>query len=315
MFGIDFDCIKFNLQQGREMMICQFQRTIKNPVKIEGIGLHSGEKSSVYLIPAKENEGIKFVKDSTVIPANINYAHSFDYSTTLFKDGKTVRTVEHLMAALYFTGIDNITVEIEGEELPIMDGSSKEFVDSIKRAGIVSLKEEKVYAVIEEVVEVVFKDIHIKASPYHTFKVVYQAQYENSIIGNRRFEYTPDSKDSFLGIYNARTYCFLEEVEYLRSKGLAKGGSLENAVVFDKDRVLNEEGLRFDDEPIRHKALDLIGDLYLFGYPIVGQIVSFKGGHRLNAELVKSLISANAFSLKTASEVLDLRDNIALAVR
>lgn len=288
-------------------MICQFQRTIKNPIKIEGIGLHSGEKSSIYLIPAKENEGIKFVKGSVVIPARIDYAHSFDYSTTLYKDGKTVKTVEHLMAAFYFTGIDNITVEVYGEELPIMDGSSRDFVDAIKRAGIVSLKEEKLYAVVEEVVEIILPDKYIKAYPYHTFKVSYQAHYDNSIIGNKKFEYTPDSKDSFLGIYNARTYCFLEEVEYLKSKGLAKGGSLDNAVVFDRDRVLNQDGLRFEDEPIRHKTLDLIGDLYLLGYPIIGKVKSYKGGHRLNGELVKALISASAFTLKPASEVLQLK--------
>lgn len=287
-------------------MICQFQRTIKNPVKISGVGLHSGEKVNMYLIPAKENEGINFIKGSVKIPAKIEYAHSFDYSTTLYKDGQTVKTVEHLMAALYFTGIDNITIEIDADELPIMDGSSRDFVESIKKAGIVSLKEEKIYAVLEEVVEVVMEDKYIKASPSSDFKVIYHANYDNTVIGNRKFEYSPMDKDSFLGIYNARTYCFLEEVEYLRSRGLAKGGSLENAIVFDKDRILNEEGLRFDDEPIRHKTLDLIGDLYLLGYPIIGKIYSYKGGHRLNAELVKALISENAFSLLPASEVVKI---------
>lgn len=285
-------------------MICQFQRTIKNPIKVNGIGLHSGERVNVYLIPAKENEGINFIRGSVKIPAKIEFAHSFDYSTTLYKDGQMVKTVEHLMAALYFTGIDNITVEIDADELPIMDGSSKDFVDIIKKAGILSLKEEKIYAVLEEVVEVVKEDKYIKAYPSTDFKVIYHADYNNSIIGNRMFEYSSRDKDSFHGIYNARTYCFLEEVEYLRSKGLAKGGSLENAVVFDKDRILNEEGLRFDDEPIRHKALDLIGDLYLLGYPLIGKIYSYKGGHRINAELVRAMISENAFSLMSASDVV-----------
>lgn len=293
-------------------MICQFQRTIKNPVKIEGIGLHSGEKSRVYLIPAKENEGIKFVVGSTVIPAHIDFAHSFDYSTTLHRDGKVIRTVEHLMAALYFTAIDNVIIEVEGEEIPILDGSSRGFVENIRKAGIVSLKEEKKYAVIEESVEIISDEKFIKVKPASIFKAIYQADYNNTIIGNRKFEYTPESKDSFDGIYSARTYCFLEEVEFLRSKGLAKGGSLENAVVFDKERVLNEEGLRFEDEPIRHKTLDLIGDLYLLGYPIIGEVFSYKGGHRLNAELVRSLISQNAFSLRLASEVLEISEYICL---
>lgn len=286
-------------------MICQFQRTVKNPVSIEGIGLHSGEMVRIYLIPAKENEGINFIKNGVKIPAHIDYAHSFDYSTSLYKDGQTVRTVEHLMAALYFTGIDNITIEIDGEEIPIMDGSSKDFVEAIKKAGIVSLKEEKLYAVLEEPVEIIEDDKFIKAKPSNRLKVKYQANYSNTIIGTKSFEYVPESKDSFLGIYSARTYCFLEEVEYLRSKGLAKGGSLQNAVVFDKDKVINKEGLRFDDEPIRHKTLDLIGDLYLLGYPMIADIYSYKGGHRLNAQLLKAMISANAFSLKPASEVLD----------
>ncbi|MCX7759805.1 MAG: UDP-3-O-acyl-N-acetylglucosamine deacetylase [Hydrogenothermaceae bacterium] len=288
-------------------MICQFQRTIKNPIKIEGVGLHSGENTTLYLIPAKENEGIKFIKDGVVIPAHIDNAHSFEYSTTLYKEGKTIRTVEHLMAALYFTGIDNITIEIaQGEELPILDGSSKVFVEKIKEAGIVSLPQEKIYAVIEEPIEIFQEDKFIKATPSNRFKVIYQANYNNSIIGNKKFEYIPENIDSFKGIYTARTYCFLEEVEYLRSKGLAKGGSLENAVVFDKDKVLNEEGLRFEDEPIRHKTLDLIGDLYLLGYPIIGEIFSFKGGHRLNAEFVKALISQGAYSLKQASEIIEI---------
>lgn len=289
-------------------MICQFQRTVKNPVKIEGVGLHSGEKVRIYLIPARENEGINFIKNGLKIPAHIDYARSFDYSTSLYKDGQTVRTVEHLMAALYFTGIDNITIEIEGEEIPIMDGSSKDFVEAIKKAGIVSLKEEKVYAVLDEPVEIIEDGKFIKALPSNRLKVKYQANYNNTIIGSKSFEYSPDSKDSFLGIYNARTYCFLEEVEYLRSKGLAKGGSLQNAVVFDKDKVINEEGLRFDDEPVRHKTLDLIGDLYLLGYPLVADIYSYKGGHRLNAQFLKAMISANAFSLRPASEVLKLSD-------
>lgn len=286
-------------------MICQFQRTVKNPVKIEGVGLHSGDRVCIYLIPAKENEGINFIKNGVKIPAHIDYAHSFDYSTSLYKDGQTVRTVEHLMAALYFTGIDNINIEIEGEEIPIMDGSSRDFVEAIKKAGIVSLKEEKIYAVLEEPVEVIEDDKFIRAMPSNRLKVKYQANYNNTIIGSKSFECSPDSKDSFLGIYSARTYCFLEEVEYLRSKGLAKGGSLQNAVVFDRDRVINEEGLRFDDEPIRHKTLDLIGDLYLLGYPLVADIYSYKGGHRLNAQFLKAMISADAFSLKPASEILN----------
>jgi len=284
-------------------MICQFQRTIKNEIEIKGIGVHSGEITKIRLIPAKENEGINFIRKNVIIPAKIEYAHSFDFATSLYKDGVSVKTVEHLLAALYFTGIDNLYIEIDNEEMPILDGSSKGFVDKIKEAGILTLNEEKIYAVLDRYIKVELGDKYIEAKPYDNLKVTYKAEYNNNIIGNKSFTYVADNKDSFMGVYTARTYCFLEEVEYLKSIGLAKGGSLENAVVFSNDKVLNAEGLRFEDEPVRHKVLDLIGDLYLLGYPLIAEILSFKGGHRLNAEFVRTLLSEKAISLKYASEI------------
>jgi UDP-3-O-[3-hydroxymyristoyl] N-acetylglucosamine deacetylase len=290
-------------------MICQFQRTIKKTIAIEGIGLHSGDKVKIKLFPANKNEGINFIKNNVVIPAKIDYAHSFEYSTTLYKDGVSVRTIEHLMAALYFTGIDNVYIELIGEELPILDGSSKGFVEKIKEAGIKTLNEEKLYAVLEEPVKVEIEDKFIMAKPSNEIKITYQANYNNDIIGNKSFTYIPYEKESYKGVYTARTYCFLEEVEYLKKNGLAKGGSLENAVVFHNNQVINEEGLRFEDEPVRHKVLDLIGDLYLLGYPLVAEVYSFKGGHRLNAMLVKTLVENSLFTIKPASEVLNFIPN------
>jgi UDP-3-O-[3-hydroxymyristoyl] N-acetylglucosamine deacetylase len=290
-------------------MICQFQRTIKKTIAIEGIGLHSGDNVKIKLFPANKNEGINFIKNNVVIPAKIDYAHSFEYSTTLYKDGVSVRTIEHLMAALYFTGIDNIYIELIGEELPILDGSSKGFVEKIKEAGIKTLNEEKLYAVLEEPVKVEIEDKFIMAKPSNEIKITYQANYNNDIIGNKSFTYIPYEKESYKGVYTARTYCFLEEVEYLKKNGLAKGGSLENAVVFHNNQVINEEGLRFEDEPVRHKVLDLIGDLYLLGYPLVAEVYSFKGGHRLNAMLVKTLVENSLFTIKPASEVLNFIPN------
>jgi len=285
------------------MMICQFQRTVKKPVEIKGIGLHSGLPVTLKLLPAGPNEGINFIKNGVVIPAKVEYTHGFDFSTSIYKDGETVRTIEHLMAALYLTGIDNVYIKIDNEEVPILDGSAKPFIEAIRAAGIHSFKDEKLYAVINRYIKVENGDKFIEGKPYSSFKVTFQADYNNQIIGRKSFTYIPESKQDFEGISSARTYCFLEEVEYLRSKGLAKGGSLENAVVFDNECVLNPEGLRFEDEPVRHKALDLIGDLYLLGYPIIGEIFSFKGGHKLNAEFVKTLKEENAFDIKTASEV------------
>ena len=290
-------------------MICQFQRTIKKPITIEGIGLHSGDNVKIKLIPANKNEGINFIKNNVVIPAKIDFAYSFEYSTTLYKDGVSVRTIEHLMAALYFTGIDNVYVELIGEELPILDGSSKGFVERIKEAGINTLNEEKMYAVLEEPVKVEIEDKFIMAKPSNEIKITYQANYNNDIIGNKSFTYIPYEKESYEGVYTARTYCFLEEVEYLKKNGLAKGGSLENAVVFHNNQVINEEGLRFEDEPVRHKVLDLIGDLYLLGYPLVAEVYSFKGGHKLNAMFVKTLVENSLFTIKPASEVLNFIPN------
>ena len=290
-------------------MICQFQRTIKKPITIEGIGLHSGDNVKIKLFPANKNEGINFIKNNVVIPAKIDFAYSFEYSTTLYKDGVSVRTIEHLMAALYFTGIDNVYVELIGEELPILDGSSKGFVERIKEAGIKTLNEEKLYAVLEEPVKVEIEDKFIMAKPSNEIKITYQANYNNDIIGNKSFTYIPYEKESYEGVYTARTYCFLEEVEYLKKNGLAKGGSLENAVVFHNNQVINEEGLRFEDEPVRHKVLDLIGDLYLLGYPLVAEVYSFKGGHRLNAMFVKTLVENSLFTIKPASEVLNFIPN------
>lgn len=284
-------------------MICQFQRTIKKPVVIEGVGLHTGKKVKVKLYPAKKNEGINFIRKNTLIPAKIEFAHSFEYSTSLMRNGITIRTVEHLMAALYFTAIDNIYIEVDEEELPILDGSSKEFVDAIKSAGIQTLNEEKFYAVLENPVYINQGDKYMEGRPSNIIKFTYKADYNNTIIGKRSFTYMPNDKESYKGLFSARTYCFLEEVEYLKNMGLAKGGSLKNAIVFHNNTVLNQEGLRFEDEPVRHKVLDLVGDLYLLGYPIIGEIYSFKGGHRLNAEFVKALLHTDSISIKPASEI------------
>ncbi len=285
-------------------MICKFQRTIRKEAYIKGIGLHSGEPVNVKLIPAESYEGINFIRNNVLIPARIEYANSFEFSTSLRKEGQTVRTVEHLMAALYFTGIDNIYIHIDSEELPILDGSSIMFIEKIKDAGIVSLKEEKIYAVINSELNVSEGDKYITGRPYRGFMATYQASYRNRIIGNKKYSYDSTDKDDFINVAKARTYCFLEEIEFLREKGLARGGSLDNAVVFKGETVLNPEGLRFEDEPVKHKVLDLIGDLYLLGMPVIGEVYSFKGGHRLNASFVRKLIDESKFDVKYASEIL-----------
>jgi len=286
-----------------------YQKTINKEVKIKGIGLHSGEFTSLKLIPAKENEGINFIKNGKVIPAKIEYAKGFDFSTTIEREGEKVQTIEHLMAALYLLGIDNIYIEIKGNEVPILDGSSKEFIENISKTGIKTLKAEKIYAVLNKEIIVENGDKYIHGIPSEEAVFRYKAKYNNSIIGNREFTYK--SSDDLYEISNARTYCFFEEVEFLRQNGLAKGGSLENAVVFKEEEVLNPEGLRFEDEPVRHKVLDLIGDLYLLGYPMIADITSFKGGHALNAMFLKKALQENSFDYIPASELLKVNVKVA----
>ncbi|WP_457635218.1 UDP-3-O-acyl-N-acetylglucosamine deacetylase [Persephonella sp.] len=283
-------------------MFCINQRTVKKEIKIKGIGLHSGQPVNLRLIPAEANEGINFVNEGNVIPAVIDYATGFEFSTTLSKGNARVSTVEHLMSALYFTGIDNIYIEIDAEEVPILDGSAIKFVEKIKQAGIRILNEEKMYAVLNKEVAVYEDGKFIKGKPSDTFTATYHAQYNNRIIGNRKYTYS-NLKADFENVAKARTYCFLEEVEMLQKMGLAKGGSLDNAVVFEGDSVLNPGGLRFDDEPVKHKVLDLIGDLYLLGFPLIGDVYSYKGGHKLNAAFVRKIIDEKAFDLKYSSQI------------
>ena len=278
------------------------QRTIKKEILIKGIGLHSGQPVNLKLIPANPNEGINFVREGKVIPAVVDYATGFEFSTTLSKGDTKVGTVEHLMSALFFTGIDNIYIEIDAEEVPILDGSAIKFVEKINQSGIEILNEEKIYAVLNREVVVYENGKFIKGKPSDTFNATYHAHYNNRIIGNRKYTYS-HLKADFENVAKARTNCFLEEVEMLQKMGLAKGGSLDNAVVFEGDSVLNPEGLRFDDEPVKHKVLDLIGDLYLLGFPLIGDIYSYKGGHRLNAAFVRKIIEEKAFDLKYSSQI------------
>jgi UDP-3-O-[3-hydroxymyristoyl] N-acetylglucosamine deacetylase len=278
-----------------------YQKTINREVEIKGIGIHSGQFSKIKLIPAEENTGIVFVKNSVKIPAKLEFAKSFDFSTTLVKENEKIQTVEHLLAALYLLEIDNIYIEIEGNEIPILDGSAKIFIEKIKEAGVKTQGKEKEFAVINREITFSVEDKYIHAVPSDTAIFTYKAIY-NNFIGNRSFSFNT-YYDDIENISGARTYCFFEEVEKLKELGLAKGGSLENAVVFKDDNVLNPEGLRFEDEPVRHKLLDLIGDLYLLGRPIIGEITSVKGGHSLNAAFLNYAIKENLLDFVPASKI------------
>ncbi len=263
------------------------QKTVKEKISFEGIGLHSGAPSSIVLHPEKENTGIRFLIEDVYIPAHHEFVTNTNHSTDLGKDGKVVKTVEHLMAVLSLLGVDNVTVELlRGNEIPIMDGSGYRFYKALKD-NLEELSDEKEILKIDRCIEVSKNGSSIKATPSDTFKASYVGDIEN-FSSNLVVEYDGNVKDLIF----ARTFCYDYQVEQLKRLGLAKGGSLENALVLGKGFVYNSEGMRSKDEPIRHKLFDLIGDLALLGKPIAANVKSYKGGHSLNYVLVKALANS-----------------------
>ncbi|SHK24953.1 UDP-3-O-acyl-N-acetylglucosamine deacetylase [Thermocrinis minervae] len=261
------------------------QATIREDITFEGIGLHTGQSCKIVLHPAKENTGIVFYKKGTYIPANYKHVVNTDHSTDLGKDGQIVKTVEHLMAVLYMLGIDNLIIEVQkGTEIPAYDGSGYHFYKELK-SKVLYLPEYKDYLVIDRPLETLNCQAKIVAEPYEDLLVIYSG-YVKGFIESSQVVYRGDARQ----VVFARTFCYDYEVEHLRRKGLAKGGSLKNAVVLGEGFVYNKEGLRSKDEPIRHKLLDLLGDLSLLGKRIRGKVVSYGGGHSLNVAFVKNLV-------------------------
>ncbi|WP_448588414.1 UDP-3-O-acyl-N-acetylglucosamine deacetylase [Thermocrinis sp.] len=261
-----------------------YQATIRRSVEFEGIGLHTGQFCRLRLHP-EDNKGIRFIIRGEYIPANYRYVVNTKNSTDLGKGSVGIKTVEHLMAVLYMLGIDNLVIEVlEGCEVPAMDGSGYLFYKRLK--GLVQkLDKEKEFIQIKDPLVIRNCTAKIEALPSDHFSAEYVGSIEG-LLKDHRAKYKGNAK----GLVFARTFCYDYQVEALRKAGLAKGGSLKNAVVLGKNgNVYNTEGLRCKDEPIRHKLLDLIGDLSLLGKGIKGRIVSYHGGHSLNYEFVKSL--------------------------
>ncbi len=260
------------------------QGTVREEISFEGVGIHSGVFSKVVLHPERENTGIRFLKDSVIVPANVESVVSTDHSTDLGKDGVLIKTVEHLMSVLYMLGIDNLTVElVEGFEVPILDGSGYGFYKLLKDR-VLPLDEEKQSVELKEHIQVKNCKAYIQATPYDTFS----ASYTGSVRGffeNRTVKFKGNIKD----IVHARTFCYDYEVEHLFKRGLAKGGNLKNAVVLGNGFVYNKGGLRSHDEPLRHKLLDLVGDIALLGKVVKGHVMSYMGGHNLNYEFIRHL--------------------------
>ena len=284
------------------------QKTIKQNIKISGIGLHTGQRVNLFIKPAKPNHGVVFKRidinsNNLVYPSFLNVTSTALNTTVENEFGVKVSTIEHLMGALFGLGIDNALIEIDKEEVPIMDGSAKIFIDEILEVGIeVSDSPIKIIKINKEIK---FLDgdrfISIKPSTLN-LEIDFELKYKNEIIGNQRNKvkvYEDDLND----LYNSRTYCLYEDIEMIKKNGLAKGGSLENAIVVKDKEILNPGGLRNNKEFVNHKILDCIGDLYTTGYRIVGSITCSQGGHYLTNKLLRKV-----FQNKENFSILEIKE-------
>ncbi len=285
-----------------------YQRTLAKEISFSGIGLHSGKRVDVRICPGPPDSGINFIradlKGTPSLKVSPEHISKLLYATTLCREECCINTVEHLMAALSAFGIDNAFIYVNGEEIPILDGSASPYVYLIEEAGIREQGRKRRYARLKREVSVAEEEKSIKAEPSDRLIV------ENTISFNhpyRRVRFQQmvyeHSAENFKKIARARTFCFLHEVEWFRAQGLAKGGSLENAIVIGKSGILNETGLRMENEFVAHKTLDLIGDLYILGYPLLAKVTAYRTGHALNASLVRKIYSEKAY------EIVEIEDS------
>ncbi|MTI50144.1 MAG: UDP-3-O-acyl-N-acetylglucosamine deacetylase [Alcanivorax sp.] len=272
------------------------QRTLKNVIRATGVGLHTGEKVYLTVRPAPANAGIVFRRvdlDPVVeIPAGADKVGETTLSTTLVQDGVKVGTVEHLLSAMAGLGIDNAYVELSAPEVPIMDGSAGPFVFLLQSAGIKEQDAAKKFIRIKKEVTVREGDKVATFKPFDGFKVTFSIEFDHPVFEERNQLASIDfSSTSFVKeVARARTFGFMRDIEFLRSQNLALGGSVDNAIVVDEYRILNEDGLRYDDEFVKHKMLDAIGDLYQLGHSLIGEFVGHKSGHALNNALLRELL-------------------------
>jgi len=272
------------------------QRTLKNVISATGVGLHSGQKVTMTLRPAPIDTGIVFrrvdLPQAPTIQADPFHVTDTRLCSALEDNGAKVMTVEHLMSALAGLGIDNVFVDLTASEVPIMDGSASPFVFLVQSAGISEQAAMKRFIRVKSAITVADGDKWVKLEPYNGFRVTLSIDFNHPVFEHSGKAVTVDFADtSFIKeISRARTFGFMHEVEYLRNNGLALGGSLDNAIVMDEYRVLNNDGLRYDDEFVKHKALDAIGDLYMLGHPLIGAFSGNKSGHALNNQLLRALL-------------------------
>ena len=273
------------------------QKTIKETIEFEGIGLHNGKKVNLLLKPAEVNHGIVFKRtdvdyEKNIIEANYKNVSSPILCTKIENSyGVSVSTIEHLMAVFYGEGIDNILVEIDAPEVPIMDGSSFDFVEAIRSVGTQDQNEQKKFIKVIKKVEIKEGSKSISIQPLNKDLIIdFEIVYKNPLIRTRRKEFRLSNGD-LVPIYNSKTFCLYEDIDQIKSQGLAQGGSLENAIVVKENKILNEDGLRYRDEFVNHKILDCLGDLMRSGHRIFGHIITSQGGHQLTNTLLKKLFS------------------------
>lgn len=289
------------------------QRTLKNPIRATGVGLHTGEKVYLTLRPAPVNSGVVFVRSDVEpaleIPATTENVGDTTLATTIGSGDVRVSTIEHLMAALSGLGVDNVVVEVSGPEMPIMDGSAATFVFLIQSAGIEEQNALKKFLRIKQEVSVTgpegvgWYNQSATLKPFDGFKVSHTIVYDNPVIKEQKASVNFSTTSFVKEVSRARTFGLMQEFEHLRERNLAQGGSLDNAVVVDDFRVLNDDGLRHHDEFVRHKILDAIGDLYLLGYALIGEFVGYKSGHAANHALREALLAQeNAWEIVTFEE-------------
>ena len=284
------------------------QKTLKEAIAIDGIGLHTGKKVHMEIKPAKPNTGIVFkrtdIKNNNLVMPGVFNVSNAAYCTTISNDfGVTVSTIEHLMGALFGMGVDNVLIEINNEEVPILDGSAKKFISEINRVGIKA--SDAPIKVIKIEKKINFKDgeksISIEPNKI-TLDIDFEIKYKNSLIGTQR-NLVKVYEDDLKEVYNSRTFCLFEDVEKLKKMNLAKGGTLENAIVVKGQKILNKKGLRNKKEFVNHKILDCMGDLYLSGYKIIGKLICSQGGHKLTNQLLRRVFEDNAnFSVVEVKE-------------
>ncbi len=274
-----------------------YQKTLSKIISFEGIGLHSGQKTKINLLPAKSNHGIVFkridLKKNNLIRANYLNVSSAKLCTTLENDhGVKVSTVEHLLAAFYLVGVDNAIVEVDNEEVPIMDGSSKMFLDSLNNSKLKVLEEKRKFLRVSNKIELIDGDRTISIEPDNeTLEVEFQLDYKNKIIGKQKNTIN-FKNDNTNDVSESRTFCLYKDIEKIKKAGLAKGGSLENAVVVGDEKVLNKDGLRNKKEFVNHKILDLVGDFLLSGHRILGKVKCYQGGHQLTNMFLRKLMKS-----------------------